>query len=512
MQTDRWQFEVPTAGSRHLPPSPEFLKGIASQGYSFEVAIADLVDNSLDAEAKDVVIHFLRDGDRLTNLLVVDDGQGMTERGLDRAMTVGSRREYSHRALGMFGTGLKSASFSQAHSVTVVSRTKTTAPVGRQWVIERAESDFQCDIVTAEYAQTLVDRYSQGRPIRWQGTIVRWDQVRDFPKHGDAHTTDRYLSNTIDRLGRHLGLTLHRFLARQDFNITIAVEDVRTGTVYQEYGVQPLDPFSYLASGRRGYPRTYTAVLPDIGEFPMTAHIWPARSSMEQYRGIGSLHERQGFYFYLNDRLVQAGGWNGFREPETHLSLARVEVDLPKDAGDMFRLTVKKSGVEAAPLFAQALYEAKDADGHTFPQYLATAEAAYREGRQRAAVERKEVIAPGKGLPPQVKDQIAAELPLTDGQSPIAIRWERLTGDHFFELDLADNAICLNTRYRAALLVGRRGGSNDAPMIKSLLYLLMNECFGKRYLKNVTKDKVQVWQGILTVAAQQEMARFEEGA
>ncbi len=100
-----WKFEVPTAGTKHLPPDARYMEALSSQGYGFEVSIADLVDNSIDAGAKDVVIHFLRDGDQLVSLLVIDDGDGMTDDGLDVAMTVGGQRSYGAQALGMFGTG-----------------------------------------------------------------------------------------------------------------------------------------------------------------------------------------------------------------------------------------------------------------------------------------------------------------------------------------------------------------------------------------------------------------------
>lgn len=248
-----WQFDVPTSGCKILPPDPRSWDALSSQGYDFEVAVADLVDNSVDAGARDVVIHFLRDGDQLVSLLVVDDGSGMDEQELDIAMTVGGRRDYGSRALGMFGTGLKSASLSQARSVTVISRTRRSRPAGRRWVMEHARSDHRCDIVDPDFAQSLLDRYYD-RPITWQGTIVRWDGVKDFPKHGGSGQTDRYLNRIIAKLGLHLGLHLHRFLARDDFNITIAVEDVRTRTVYLDYGVQPVDPFAYPVSGDPGFP------------------------------------------------------------------------------------------------------------------------------------------------------------------------------------------------------------------------------------------------------------------
>lgn len=504
-----WQFDVPTTGSKHLPPDSRYVEALSSQGYGFEVAIADLVDNSIDAGAKDVVIHFLRDDDRLVSLLVVDDGRGMDEETLDIAMTVGGRRSYDVGALGMFGTGLKSASLSHADAVTVVSTTKRTRAVGRRWLMEHARAGFQCDIVAPDFAQKLIDRYYD-KPITWQGTVVRWDGVKDFPKVGGGGQTDRYLHRTINKLGLHLGLHLHRFLARDTFNITIAVEDVRSGVVYLDYGVEPLDPFGYPVTGNSEYPRRFTADVRSVGSVHLQAHVWPAKSNLNEYKAVGTVIDRQGFYFYRNDRLVQAGGWNTYRQPEPNLSLARVAVDLPDEPGDVFRLTVKKSDVEASPEFTTALEQAVDLEGRIFDQYLADADATYRTARKRSGTTRSEVIAPGKGIAPEVRHTIEEELPSVPYEEPISVIWKRLPQDVFFDLDREEHLIILNQHYRTAILGGRRGGINDAPMIKSLMYLLLHKIFEYERAGAKQKDNLQLWQSILIAAARSELDRVAD--
>ncbi|WP_327364591.1 MULTISPECIES: ATP-binding protein [unclassified Streptomyces] len=507
--TDRWQFEVPTNGTKHLPPDARYMKALSSQGYGFEAAIADLVDNSIDAGARDVVIHFLRDADRLVSLLVIDDGKGMTEEELDVAMTVGGRRDYDAKALGMFGTGLKSASLSHASAVTVVTKTRRTRAVGRRWLMERAVSGHQCDIVDQDYAQTLIDRYSE-RPIVWQGTVIRWDGVKNFPQHGGGGQTDRYLHRTINRLGLQLGLCLHRFLARDDFNITIAVEDVNTGLEYMNFGVDPLDPFGYPKAGHPAYPKTFTASIPSVGEVPLHAHVWPAKSTLDEYKAVGSVLDRQGFYFYRHNRLVQAGGWNNFRQPDQYLSLARVAVDLPDTADDVFRLTVKKEGVDTSPEFADALNEAVDTEGCRFTEYIGAADAAYREARRRAGTTRKAVIGPGKGFDPSLREAMEDELPLMQGEEPISVRWQKLDNGNFFDIDREDRVIVLNQHYRSAVLGGRRGGLNDAPTVKSLMFLLLHQIFEKEYSGSREKDNLQLWQSILVAAARAELERMAD--
>ncbi|MGW4635600.1 ATP-binding protein [Nocardia sp. NPDC004415] len=502
--TADWQFDVPTAGHKYLPPDARYMEALTSQGYGFEAAVADLVDNSIDAGAHDVVIHFLRDGDDLLSLLIIDDGCGMAEDDLDVAMTVGGRRDYAPESLGMFGTGLKSASLSQASALTVVSRTRKSRPAGRRWAMESARADFRCDIVEPRYAQSLIDRY-HGCPITWQGTVIRWDGIKDFPRNVGAAQTGRYLDRTIARLGLHLGVQLHRFLTRDDFNITIAVEDIRTGDIYANFGVVALNPFGYPVAGHPGYPRTFGADLAGLGRVELTAHIWPAKSSLSEYKSFGSVLDRQGFYFYRNGRVVQAGGWNNVRQPEQHLALARVEVDLPAEMGDIFRLTVKKEGIEVSPEFAEAVEKAVDADGHTFAEFLAEAQQIYRDARRRAGATRKPVIPAGRGFADALRETIDDELPALPGEEPIAVEWRKLADDLFFDIDRDNRTIALNRRYRTALNGGRRGTVDDAPMLKALMYFLLHEVFGKEFNGPRTKDNLQLWQSVLLSAARAEL-------
>ncbi|MEU2251416.1 ATP-binding protein [Streptomyces sp. NPDC019224] len=500
-----WQFEVPTTGTKRLPPAARYVESLTHQGYGFEAAIADLVDNSIDAGARNVVVSLLRDDDRLVSLLVVDDGCGMDDAALDTAMTVGGRQGYDEAALGHFGAGLKAASLSHADSLTVISRTKRSPSTGRRWLTARARADFSCDIVDPGYCQDLVDRYDG--VIQWHGTIVRWDRVRAFETI-TAGQADRYLNDAIEKLETHLGLYLHRFLAREGFNIDIVVEDVRTREELDHRGVEPIDPFGYRVPGRAGYPRTYTAPVEGVSGVELTAHIWPPKSPLVSYRGIGPLAERQGFYIYRNDRLVQAGGWNGTRSPEGHLALARIAVDLPSAPNDVFNLTVKKDGVTVTPAFARGLEQAVDAAGHAFGAYVQEAALTYREAARRATEpQRKAVLPAGKGMDPKLRRTLRDELPELEGEDPIAFRWDSLPLDVFFELDREHREVRLNKEYRQVLNGGRRGGLNDAPVIKSMLYLMVNEIFQKERVRAVHTDNVALWNSVLVTAARCELER-----
>jgi hypothetical protein len=503
-----WQYDVPTTGSMHLPPDAGYGRALTNQGYGFEVAVADLIDNSIDAGADKIVVHFLRDADRILTLLIVDNGGGMDEVGLDDAMTVGRRRNYGDEALGMYGTGLKAASLSHSSSLTVVSRTKRTRAAGRRLTAEGIEDGFRCDTVDPRYAQDLIDRYDG--IIEWHGTVVRWDQVRAFETVTPGQS-NQYLSQAIARLETHLGLYLHRFLQR-GLQLDIAVWDVSSGAhelgeEVDHIAVEALDPFGYKVPGRKGYPRQFTAPVEGVGDVGLTAHIWPAKSKQAGFRQIGPLAERQGFYFYRNDRLVQAGGWNGLRNPEGHLVLARVAVDLPTHRNSVLSLDVKKEKVTVTPAFTLGVDKAVDSEGNSFRQYLGDAEAAYRDGSRRTEIIRKPVTPPGKGIDPKVKRVIKEELPEKGGEEPITFTWAALPRDRFFDLNRDDNTVILNKEFREDFNDGRRGGANDAPVTKTLLYLLLEDCFGLGRWERSRQDRVDYWNTILLASAEAHRAR-----
>lgn len=109
--------------SEKIPPAKSLIYGLRCIGYNFSSALADIIDNSISAFAKNIKI--ISNPDIDPYLVIFDDGIGMNENELDNAMTLGSNRDYrpdSNIELGRFGLGLKSASFSQCLRVTVASK------------------------------------------------------------------------------------------------------------------------------------------------------------------------------------------------------------------------------------------------------------------------------------------------------------------------------------------------------------------------------------------------------
>jgi hypothetical protein len=497
-----WRSEVPTTGVVELPPHPRALDALG-RNHSLETAVADLVDNSIDAAATNVLIRFVQQGPQLLGLYVVDDGRGITGDQIDTAMTVGGRRDYTSTDLGRFGLGLKAASFSQASSLTVLSRAAGQTAVGRRWLLRDDRKGFQCDTVRPDFATDELDR-QWTFPVNDHGTVVRWDDVHAFPHSVDSDHTAEFLNRTIAGLQGHLGLMFHRILASGTVQISIDVEDLDDGSGLTNQ-VTPIDPFGYPFAPS-GWPKTLVANFAGQS-FELHCHIWPRRSNLQQFRLPGGAEERQGLYFYRRDRLLQAGGWEGIYAAGRKLQLARVALDISGDVAGLFTMNAEKSRVSVGPAFARSVGAARASDGTTMNDYLRAAEDIWTTSNQRTAA-RKPVVPPGKGLPAQVSRGIRDELPQLH-DDPLDIVWRPFTNDAFFEIDRAAHELRLNQRYRHALLGGRRGGLNDLPLLKAALYLLMEQVYQGAHLGSRDRDNIELWQEILTVAAQVEKSVFK---
>lgn len=495
MSTDQ---HVPTSGSVRLPPDPRAFDALG-RNHTLEAALAELVDNSIDAKAEHVLIRFVRDGGRLMRLLIVDDGQGMDETGIDVAMTVGGARDYGSNEIGRFGLGLKSASFSQARSVTVISQAAGQAAIGRRWRLEHARRDFQCEIVRSDFAATELGQDWEFHAPRTAGTLIRWDSVKGFPVGGDQ-TVDRFLHDAFGRIRTHLGLLFHRLLDREQVGVVLEVADTSEG-VLQRVPVAPLDPFGYPRTGAPGWPKVLTASRGSDAP-ALACHIWPGRSNLEHFRLDGDVTARQGIYVYYRDRLVQLGGWNGLLHIDKQLSLARVALEIEGDVDGVLAIKPEKNGIEVGPDFQPLVHAARALDGTSFGDYIERARGVLKDANRRWRV-RRPILPPGSGFAPSVRRAFERELPVKD-EDPVDVRWAPLDDDDFFWIDREQGVLWLNQHYRPQILAGRRGSLNDAPLIKALMYLLTENVFAGQNLGPRDKDNLEVWQEVLTAAARSE--------
>lgn len=457
-----------------LPDAEGVFDAIARIGYEFEHAIADLVDNSVDAGATEVLIRFFHDGKSVYSVAVIDNGRGMGEAHMDQAMAFGARTGRAEIDLGKYGMGLKSASFSQCDVLTVLSRHRGEV-TGRRWTAENVRKDWICESIKSSAAQRHLGGQCDRIDTSSHGTLVQWDRL-DVMSHS-VERRSKTIEDRFAQLSHHLGLIFHRFLELGELRIRLDARDPDAGTRGFPQEIKALNPFPKLQAVN-GYPRIFSFEHPGAGKLEFEAHIWRRNATESGFRlGGGRLAKRQGFYIYRNRRLIQPGGWNGLRnDAEVHTSLARVRLDIPPAMDSLFKPTVQKSAVTMTPPFLKSLRQASSGE-KTFNDFLADAEGAYRDISSRKA---RHGLVPTEGLTQQLAKRFERILGAPeDDEDVVAFRWRRLRDDEFFRLDADTNTITLNSTYRSSVIYGSKGSSGDAPVVKTLLMLVCKDDMGR---------------------------------
>lgn len=488
-----------------LAPDAGLVKSLGAN-HTLESAVADVVDNSVDARATKVSVRLLTEKDRLVQIEILDNGRGMGDEAITAAMTIGHQREYLETDLGHFGMGLKAASFAHSDVLTVWSRTARGAPVGRR--IRRADfsKDFSCEVLAAEPAAVAASQRAAVVGSE-HGTSVLWTRIRNGYGGRNQAEAKEWLANTEQSLRSHLGLVFHRLIEDGRLRIEVLTDERDQAALAIGVPVTPIDPFAYATSGHPAYPKQLVARTAGKSVI-LHCHIWPPKSDVTGFRIGGKRGESfQGFFIYRNDRLLQAGGWSDIAIPGPARQLARVAMDDISAIGSLIKMNPEKQGLKFEPIFQDAVGHAEAADGTTFEQFLSDAELVYADSRRRKRA-RKPAIAPDKGFAPKLRRIIGKELPMIEGES-LRLQWRRMPEGEFLAIDHADRTLWLNSRYRG-MFAPERGSLNDAPVMKALLYLLTHHVFEGQYLGAKDRDEIALWRSVLGAAAVAEQ-RMRDG-
>ena len=106
------------------PNASRMVRGMGRLSYEFEQAIADLVDNSIAANATKVDISIEQRVGGKVYVHVADNGIGIRADDLPSAIQYGAADRKDDSSLGVYGFGLKTACQSFTSSFSVVSKVK----------------------------------------------------------------------------------------------------------------------------------------------------------------------------------------------------------------------------------------------------------------------------------------------------------------------------------------------------------------------------------------------------
>jgi len=340
-----------------LPPNPaRLIEGLRDTGYDFNTALADIVDNSVDAGATRIAIGINMDSDGDIVVSVSDNGCGMDEQTLLDGMTYGAKGCVDPKRLGKFGLGLKTASTAFCRRLSVVTRNSTdTELIKATWDLDHVVSASEWELLLespAGYEKDLLDDVAGGS----SGTLVIWEKVdRMLKNYSDPNgrPARKALEKDISRFRDHASMVYQRFLDEAD-NRARNIELLLNGIA-----VTPWDPFCESeAETELVAQRTLPAELPDgkTVEFSIRAFVLPRREHFSTETAAANArlaNNMQGIYIYRENRLIHPADWLGMYTKEPHLSLLRIEFSFNHEADETFQVDIKKSRIR----LNEALYD-----------------------------------------------------------------------------------------------------------------------------------------------------------
>ncbi len=330
-----------------VPFAPSLIESMRSLGYSFSSAIADLIDNSISAEAKKIDI--ISEPGINPWLVILDDGIGMAENELYEAMRYGSTNPLDQRSendLGRFGLGLKSASLSQCRHLVVISKQDDSISAyswDLDYVIEKRSWMLK------GFSESEINMYPEIERLKKlkHGTYVYLGEF-DRIKAATGNIAETFNKNLSD-MNDHLSLVFHRFIEE---GLVIKINEVE---------IEARDPFlSYHPATQR---KKEKSVYINDEKIVLKPFILPHLSKLSQQDldkvgGKENLRTNQGFYVYRNKRLIIWGTWFRLERKDELNKLARVRVDIPNTLDYMWSIDIKKSTATLPDIIKKNMYSA----------------------------------------------------------------------------------------------------------------------------------------------------------
>lgn len=331
-----------------IPSAQRLVGSLRDVGYDLATAVADLVDNCIEADATEVRIDFCFAGAD-SWFRISDNGRGMSSEEIDEAFRYGTRRSYNERQLGKFGLGLKMASFSQCRCLTVATRTEADVKrlEVRRWDLDHIDKTDAWEALKLTVKECHFESLHFVGP---SGTVIFWeklDRILGYRNPSGGRARDG-LVRFCREVEEHLAMVFHRLLsgeASRELPLTIFLNGneikpwdpfARSEMMTQALGSQDID---FTHNGRSLTVSVTPYILPSDGRFSTP------RARLEA-AGPKKWNRQQGFYIYRVDRMIQSGGWNRLRTVDEHTKLARIAIDFFPAADEAFKTNVAKMSVQ----------------------------------------------------------------------------------------------------------------------------------------------------------------------
>lgn len=361
-----------------LAPDPaRIVEGLRDTGYDFNTAMADLVDNSIAANATLIKVKIDMTPNGTVKAYIADNGCGMNFDGLRNAMRYGSAQRSDPNSLGKFGLGLKTASTAFCRSLSLLSKDSTCDYNKVQWDLDEIVKQNEWKLLTPKITEDeieLLEDVTEGK----SGTLVIWEKVDRLMKaYVNSSARTKAFERIIANLKQHFAMVYQRFL-----------DDKFPGTQHvklyvNEEKILPWDPFCKVE------PKTQVLAHEDIqvelpdgstSAFHITAYLLPRKDDyqvIEKSKAKIS-NDYEGFYVYRENRLIHYGDWLGMFINDPHISLLRVDFSFDHSLDTAFNVDIKKSKILPDDGIMEYL------SSNFMPAPRKAAEDLYRKGQTKA--------------------------------------------------------------------------------------------------------------------------------
>lgn len=328
-----------------FPPAKKLINSMRCMGYNFSTSLADIIDNSISANASEVLVKYET---LIENpyLEIIDNGCGMSFDELKQALIFGSDREYGEYEYGRYGLGLKVASLAQCRELVVCSK-RNSSIFCLSYSLNLIEKTNNWDVIVYDEKEIenipnidLLKNYKSG-------TIVMWRDFDLLRAESKPENFKENLRKCITEARDHVALVFHR------------IENVRI--TFNDNKIPKRDPFLLGSKPRQtsGIPKKIPVY---DNEIVVTSHILPNANTLtsEERELLGlrsgmSIYDDQGFYIYRNKRLIIWGRWLRMNSRNEFNKLARIQVDLTSALDSIWELDVKKSIVKIPEFLKESL-------------------------------------------------------------------------------------------------------------------------------------------------------------
>ena len=325
------------------PNISNFITSLRDIGYSFNTAIADIIDNSISAGAK--IINIDASGNE-RRVVISDNGKGMSKNELREAMRLGSCSPLEKRSnydLGRFGLGLKTASFSQCKKLTVISKCNNEINA-YCWDLDFLVEQNKWLLKEVPKESYIKEDWFEFLNKNSEGTIILWENI-------DRYEGVDELNNKFDDLIEHLSITFHRFLEGEFPQRSIKI-------FFNNRKIEPFNPFNEKNPATQCKPPEYFEIKGEgvtVTPYILPHHDKVLKEEYEKYATKEGYQKTQGFYLYREGRLLIYGTWFRLHKQSEAHKLVRIKIDISNKMDFLWQIDVKKSTASPVPQIKEEL-------------------------------------------------------------------------------------------------------------------------------------------------------------